>query len=293
MPQTRSAYLDDLKHVLRVVLQFPADGEVEKSLINEGYVSLDDFLSMTNEDLDDFDVVLDDTTHRFLHKPEKGKVQAFQSFVIWRGSEGLPIAEDEWQSITFDEFHHYCLSPEFIAVRIGVRPPPGPSSSSPGKSLVTEFRRGIKRDMILFPTLKDDKAWDGWRRATIAQARAQIVEEVLNPTYTPSSVEIRELFDEKQKYMYAVFERNLLTDIGKSIVRKYATTGNAQKVFRDLSDYYEKSTKAAMDSGELLTYITSAKFNDGNWKGTAHGFILHWQDQVRKYESLIPKGDWF
>ena len=130
MPRTCSAYLDDLKHVLRVVLQFPADGEVEKSLINEGYVSLDDFLSMTNEDLDDFDVVLDDTTHRFLHKPEKGKVQAFQSFVIWRGSEGLPIAEDEWQSITFDEFHHYRLSPEFIAVRIGVRPPPDPRSTS-------------------------------------------------------------------------------------------------------------------------------------------------------------------
>ena len=90
---------------------------------------------------------------------------------------------------------------------------------------VREFRRGIKRDIAHFIPLRDDGAWDNWHRATMAQTRAQDVADVLDPTYTPSNPTEIALFDEKQKYMYAVFEKTLLTDKGKALVwahqRKY------------------------------------------------------------------------
>ena len=296
MPRTRSEHLQDLQYVLRTILLFPDNGEVEKALVDTGYTTQPDVLAASNDDLEDLSIATPDDTTRKLQKPEKGKLQAFQSYVIWRGINGKPILEDEWQTLDGAEYDHYRISPDFISLCMGLKPsitPSGTSAHPSGPNLVNEFRRGIKRDMTLFLTLKDDKAWDGWRRATVAQARAQIVEEILDHNYAPSTKDEQALFDEKQKYMYAVFERTLLTDIGKSIVCKYAEKGDAQNVFHELSEYYEKSTKAAMYSGELLTYITSAKFNDGTWKGTAHGFILHWQDQVRKYESLTPRGDWF
>lgn len=44
-----------------------------------------------------------------------------------------------------------------------------------------------------------------------------------------------------------------------------------------------------MDASSLLTYLTTIRLGDGKWKGTTHAFILHWQDQVRKYHDLAPK----
>jgi hypothetical protein len=100
-----------------------------------------------------------------------------------------------------------------------------------------------------------------------------------------------ELFVEKQKFMYAVFEKTLLTDKGKALVRYYGPTFDAQKVYRDLSTYARSSTMASMEASNLLTYITSARLGDGTWKGKAHGFILHWQDQIRQYELILPTSD--
>jgi hypothetical protein len=50
---------------------------------------------------------------------------------------------------------------------------------------------------------------------------------------------------------------------------------------------------AARVAVDLLMYITSSKFVDGTWNGTAQGFILNWQDKVRQYESILPAKDHF
>ena len=122
----------------------------------------------------------------------------------------------------------------------------------------------------------------------MAQACAQDVSEVLDSKCQPTTNSDKLLFDEKQKYMYAVFEKTLLTDKGKSLVRLHQRKYDAQTIFKELSDYALTSTKASMDASTLLTYITTVKLGDGSWKGSAHAFILHWQDQVRKYHSLAP-----
>jgi hypothetical protein len=70
-----------------------------------------------------------------------------------------------------------------------------------------------------------------------------------------------------------------------------AGTFDAKKIFHDLTVYANTSTMAAREALDLLTYITSSKFGDGTWKGTARGFILNWQDKVRQYESILPAKD--
>ena len=64
--------------------------------------------------------------------------------------------------------------------------------------------------------LKDLKQWDSWHCSTVAQARAQDVYNVLDPAYKPLPTE-KDLFEAKQRYMYAVFERVLQTDEGKAL----------------------------------------------------------------------------
>ena len=56
-------------------------------------------------------------------------------------------------------------------------------------------------------TFKDDAAWDNWNRSTIAQARAQDVADILDPTYIPSTTEEKDLFTKKAKvYVRGLWE---------------------------------------------------------------------------------------
>ena len=88
----------------------------------------------------------------------------------------------------------------------------------------------MKRNATLFTTLKNDGAWDSWQHSTLAQAHVQHVDDMLNPTYTPSTTDEKLLFDERQKYMYAVFEKTLLTDQGKTLVHDHQCKYDAQMI---------------------------------------------------------------
>ena len=75
--------------------------------------------------------------------------------------------------------------------------------------------------------------------------------------------------------MYAVFEKTLLTDKDKALVRQYQSTFDAQRIYESLSDYAMHSTKTSMDTSSLLSYITTTNLADRKWQGTFQAFILH------------------
>jgi hypothetical protein len=102
---------------------------------------------------------------------------------------------------------------------------------------LSDYRRGVRRDPNAFTVLKEDKQWDSWQRGTMAQARAEDLSEILDSNLVPATPEATELFVEKQKFFYALFDKVLLTDKGKLLVRQYASTFDAQKVIRDLTVY--------------------------------------------------------
>ena len=93
--------------------------------------------------------------------------------------------------------------------------------------------------------------------------------------------------------MYFVFDRNLSTDKGKALVREHEGDRDAQAIYKALCEHASTSTKAALDASDILAYITSARLGDGSWKGTTHAFILHWRDQVRRYEKQVKPSDHF
>ena len=111
---------------------------------------------------------------------------------------------------------------------------------------------------------KDEKQWDTWQCSVIAQAHAQDVAEVLDKTYSPTFVDETALFEEKQKFMYAVFKCTLQTDQGKAFVHKHEGDFDAQMIYQKLVEYSIKSTKASLDSSKTLAYITTAHVGDGS-----------------------------
>jgi hypothetical protein len=88
-----------------------------------------------------------------------------------------------------------------------------------------------------------------------------------------------------QTFMYAVLEDHLKTDNGKSLVSHYELSRDAQSIYRELKKHALNSTAAQLSGDTLLQYIATARFPE-SWRGTSYGFVLHWKEQIIKYEKL-------
>ena len=124
----------------------------------------------------------------------------------------------------------------------------------------------------------------------MAQAKSQGVSNVFDSKYTPISDEDKELFRAQQTFVFAVPDRTLLTEKGKSIVRTHNASGNAQEIWKELRAHQETSIGAILTAHDLLRHITTANYGP-HWTGTTLSFILHWMEQVRLYTNLAKKSD--
>jgi hypothetical protein len=225
-------------------------------------------------------------------------VKCFLSFDHHLVSQSTPI---DYVKLTQQEFDSYRISATYRVTVQSPQPTPIPVTSSLSTSLaashashhsrVAMFRRAIKKDPSLFPTLKDDKYHDTWHRSFNTQAMAQDISDVLDQNYVPLSADDIVLFTEKQTFVYAVLESKVLTDQGKSIIRDHEHDFDAQKIYQKIKSYHLKSTKPKIDSSVILSYITSCKLVDGTWNSTSEAFIINWQNQVRLYEKYVPDAD--
>ena len=92
--------------------------------------------------------------------------------------------------------------------RAAPSPPPPPPSCS---SQLLNFKRGIKRDISAYPTLKDEKYYESFKRSLLVTARAHDREEILQPTFRPrGDADSLELLRLKNDFMYSVFNKCLL-----------------------------------------------------------------------------------
>ena len=132
-------------------------------------------------------------------------LQAYNHFYCTNNNKGY-MDNDDWNALTADEYCGF----KTIAYNTYSPIPPNTSlvtSASPSTKpadIVADFKKGIKRDATHYQKLKDDSQWDNWNRDVTTTARAQNVENVLNPNYSPTNPVDKELFQEQQKFMYDV-----------------------------------------------------------------------------------------
>ncbi|KAG7338517.1 reverse transcriptase RNA-dependent DNA polymerase [Nitzschia inconspicua] len=148
------------------------------------------------------------------------------------------------------------------------------------------FKKGIKRDHSLFPTLKAEELNDDWHRKFEIQAHAQGVAHVVDSEYSPSTPEEKEVFELIQTFMYAVLESKVQTSSGKLIVRKHQAKKDAQAAYAALMEHHRQSVVADIKANQIMAYLTTSTIGDGKFKGTTSEFIAHWSDQVRQYETI-------
>jgi hypothetical protein len=119
-------------------------------------------------------------------------------------------------------------------------------------------------------------------------ACAQDLSDVLNPQYVPQTTAAYDLFWEKQKFLYAVLEAKVETAKGKSIIRQYENTYDAQKAYKKLEEHHPTSNIAMFAANKIMEYLTTVRINDRSWHGTLEKFLINWQEQFQLYEHLVP-----
>ena len=65
--------------------------------------------------------------------------------------------------------------------------------------------------------------------------------------------------------MFSVLDKHLLSDMGKTIVRKYVHTTDAQSVWKDFQEHMKSSSKGASGKRRLTQYVTNTVLDD-NYK---------------------------
>jgi hypothetical protein len=278
-------------HFLDNVLDRNDTSQLKQALLEHGVDDINSLLLLSDPDIENLEFT--DTTNRIVkvRLADKRLLGILYTYILHRASSPTPI-NDDWLLLTKLEFDTFRVDPiNRPSNRNTTYPAPTvapvirmASTASPPADI---FRKGIKRDATLFPILQDEALNDIWHRAFLNQARAQDVQQVLDHTYIPILAEDIDLFQEKQKYMYAVLSTKVKTDRGQAIVRKYDITFDAQNIYEELTEHHLRSTKASIDASTILTYITSAKLGTGAWNGNTETFIIHWDAQVRLYERQV------
>ena len=111
-------------------------------------------------------------------------------------------------------------------------------------------------------------------------------EDILDGTINlKSNNDSKELFKWNKYFMYSVFNKVLQSDMGKTIVRKYAPTLDAQSVWRDLESQMSTSSKGLNERHRLHTYVSTTVY-DKSWKGTTEQFVLHFHEQCRQLDEV-------
>ena len=178
--------------------------------------------------------------------------------------------------------NHYGPEP----VPSGPIPSSRPTGYSPAAIELMGFKKGIKREIAAYRSLKDERYFDGFKRSLLIVAKTHECNEVLDPSYTPCSApEEQELFETKQTFMLSVFNANLQTDMGKTIVRRHLANTDAQSVWKELSEHMRTSSKGASEKRRLTQYVTNTVLDD-NFKGTTEQFVLHFNEQFRQLDEI-------
>ena len=214
---------------------------------------------------------------------------AYNSDIDPRDDPFHPFTPDEWSQQTSTMLRTYSYIIQNLPNPNGPEPvPSGPTSSSrptgysPAAIELMGFINGIKREIAAYPSLKDERYFDGFKRSLFIVAKTHECNEVLEPTYTPGSEpEVQELFEAKQTFMFSVFNANLQTEMGKTIVRRHLANTDAQLVWKELSEHMRTSSKGASKKRRFTQYVTNTVL-DENFKGTTEQFVLHFNEQFRQ-----------
>ena len=95
------------------------------------------------------------------------------------------------------------------------------SEASESYTTLTNFKKGIKRDASAYPIFKNERYYNTFIRHFKATAKAQGLNSLMDPNFTPGSEEYeQQLFKEQQDFLYSVLISSLKTEFSEAHVMR-------------------------------------------------------------------------
>ena len=156
------------------------------------------------------------------------------------------------------------------------------SESNPNTQHLMTFKKSIKREVSQHTILKDENYFGSFKRNLLVTTTRHSCEEVLDAHYIPGHDEdSQELSQQKQYFMYSVFNKVIQSDMGKTIVRKHVPILDAQSVWRKFESHMSTSSKGLNERHRLHAYghaYMSTTVYDRSWKGNLFSTSMNSSD---------------
>ena len=164
--------------------------------------------------------------------------------------------------------------------------PTPPGSATRAATPLTDFQKGVKRNITDYPDLDTEKEFVNWNEKLRATALIHQVDQVLqlDPLYAPANSADADLFSYKKVFMYTVFSSIIKTPAGIEIVRRHSSTQDGRDVYRDLRRRYIDSPIAQLALSTLHNEITTMKLTP-SYNGSYESFIDKFCQLVRDHNS--------
>ena len=199
-----------------------------------------------------------------------------------------PQDYDEWRISTPEEEIHF-QTPSKLGSPATPRSM-ATSQASESYITLTNFKKGIKRDASAYPILKNERYYNTFIRHFKATAKAQGLNTLMDPNFTPGSDEYeQQLFQEQQDFLYSVLISSLKTDFSEALVKDHE--GDAQLILELLHEHHTGNSQYSRSEINRITkYLTNIKLDD-TWRGTNESFLMHYNDQLRLLDSLVDSDE--
>ena len=199
-----------------------------------------------------------------------------------------PQDYDEWRTTPPEEEVHFQTPSKFGSPTT----PKSIATSETSESYITltNFKKGIKRDASAYPTFKNERYYNTFIRHFKATAKAQGLNSLMDPNFTPGSDEYeQQLFQEQQDFLYSVLISSLKTDFSEALVKDHE--GDAQLILELLHEHHTGNSQYSRSEINRITkYLTNIKLDD-TWRGTNESFLMHYNDQLCLLDSLVDSDE--
>ena len=199
-----------------------------------------------------------------------------------------PQDYDEWRTTPPEEEVHFQTPSKFGSPTT----PRSMATSETSESYITltNFKKGIKRDASAYPIFKNERYYNTFIRHFKATAKAQGLNSLMDPNFTPGSDEYeQQLFQEQQDFLYSVLISSLKTDFSEALVKDHE--GDAQLILELLHEHHTGNSQYSRSEINRITkYLTNIKLDD-TWRGTNESFLMHYNDQLRLLDSLVDSDE--
>ena len=164
------------------------------------------------------------------------------------------------------------------------------SEASESYITLTNFKKGIMRDASAYLIFKNERYYNTFIRHFKATAKAQGLNSLMDPNFTPGSNEHKQqLFQEQQDFLYSVLISSLKTEFSEALVKDHE--GDAQLNFELLHEHHTGNSQySRAEINRITKYLTNIKLDD-TWRGTNESFLMRYNDQLRLLDSLVDSGE--